>query len=327
MSEVDLAQIALKLDENEKKLMQEMGETEDYIKYLAEDSGNVALDGNYSVQVIAEALKVWDLSCISLTSNEEEIKEAKRNPSKEEAFICNLQSHWFTIKKVGGHWWNLNSLLENGPEYVGEVYLSAFLETLVQEGYSIFLIRGNFPPPNLSSSFDNSGRGVWVTRFPPGANNRNPTPSNQNTFLPFSTPGYSLSPNPNHNNSFGVFGIEGGGGGEFGMEDEEFQKALALSLETEKEEKLKKEVEKLPEEPSPTEKEATHILVRTQSGEIKRRFLKTEPIQNLLLFLHSKGCDMSKYKLFTVQPSLQLTDMSLSFEKASLHPRSVLILK
>ncbi len=28
------------------------GMTNDYIKYLAEDSGNVAMDGNYSIQVL-----------------------------------------------------------------------------------------------------------------------------------------------------------------------------------------------------------------------------------------------------------------------------------
>ena len=71
--------------------MREMGDdTEDFIKFVAEDSGNVALDGNYSIQVLSEALKVWDLTCISITSKEESAKEIKQNPSLQQAFICNL---------------------------------------------------------------------------------------------------------------------------------------------------------------------------------------------------------------------------------------------
>ena len=47
--------------------------TSDYIKYLKEESGNVAMDGNYSIQVlqckcgiILEALKRLNLSMISI---------------------------------------------------------------------------------------------------------------------------------------------------------------------------------------------------------------------------------------------------------------------
>jgi hypothetical protein len=125
---------------------------------MAEDSGNVADDGNYSiqvrrqtrrqrasvagervfdvnvrahVQVIEEALKVWNLTCHSLTNPE--MKEAKDDPlyvrrvicssldcllplnpngarflRKEQAFICNLSSHWLTIRKIGEDWYNFN---------------------------------------------------------------------------------------------------------------------------------------------------------------------------------------------------------------------------
>lgn len=45
-------QIALELDQQERAFMAEGGlESEDYLKYIAEDSGNVAADGNFSVQV------------------------------------------------------------------------------------------------------------------------------------------------------------------------------------------------------------------------------------------------------------------------------------
>ena len=45
-------QIAHELDKQERAFMAEGGmESEDYLQYMAEDSGNVAADGNFSVQV------------------------------------------------------------------------------------------------------------------------------------------------------------------------------------------------------------------------------------------------------------------------------------
>lgn len=47
----DLAEIGRSFDENERRLMMEMGETKDFLRFMAEDSGNVADDGFFSVQV------------------------------------------------------------------------------------------------------------------------------------------------------------------------------------------------------------------------------------------------------------------------------------
>ena len=47
-----MLQHALTLDQQERAFMAEGGmESEDYLRYIAEDSGNVAADGNFSVQV------------------------------------------------------------------------------------------------------------------------------------------------------------------------------------------------------------------------------------------------------------------------------------
>lgn len=66
------------------------------------------------------------------------------NPINEKAFICNYKEHWFTIRKLGQQWFNLNSLL-TGPELISDTYLALFLAQLQQEGYSIFVVRGNLP--------------------------------------------------------------------------------------------------------------------------------------------------------------------------------------
>ena len=38
----------------------------------------------------------------------------RQEPTREQAFICNLDQHWFTIRRVGDVWWNLNSMLPVG---------------------------------------------------------------------------------------------------------------------------------------------------------------------------------------------------------------------
>ena len=53
-----------------------------------------------------------------------------------------LREHWFTIRRLGSQWFNLNSLLE-GPELVSNTYLGEFLAQLQHEGYSIFLVTGD----------------------------------------------------------------------------------------------------------------------------------------------------------------------------------------
>lgn len=56
-SEFELAEIAQGLDKAELELMLESGVTSDAERYMSEGSGNVALDGNFSVQVLAQAVR------------------------------------------------------------------------------------------------------------------------------------------------------------------------------------------------------------------------------------------------------------------------------
>eukprot|EP01098_Paradermamoeba_levis_P013582 TRINITY_DN6221_c0_g1_i2.p1 TRINITY_DN6221_c0_g1~~TRINITY_DN6221_c0_g1_i2.p1 ORF type:complete len:313 (+),score=93.44 TRINITY_DN6221_c0_g1_i2:173-1111(+) len=158
-TEIDLMQVGQEFDRKEKLLMAEAGmETPEFLKYMAEDSGNVADDGNYSIQVLAEALKVWNLSCILYTS--QEAKSIRENPLNETAFICNQGNHWLTIRKIGDGWYNLNSLLKSGPQFLSNFYLSAYLDSLLAQQYSIFVVRGDLPPSHFSQLSSN-GEGKW----------------------------------------------------------------------------------------------------------------------------------------------------------------------
>ncbi|MEW5318592.1 MAG: hypothetical protein WDW38_009805 [Sanguina aurantia] len=158
-SEVDLGQIAQELDALEKQFMQEGGvASEDYLKFMSEESGNVDASGMFSIQVLSKALQALNLQVTPLDNPE--LASAKAEPQHESAFICNLQEHWFAIRKLEGAWWNLNSLFP-APQPLSELYLATFLATLKGEGYTIFLVQGQLPQPQPGKAGSQDGAGRW----------------------------------------------------------------------------------------------------------------------------------------------------------------------
>jgi ataxin-3 len=192
----DLAAIATEFDERERALMREAGvESADFLKYMAEDSGNAAADGNFSIQVLTKALEVWNLTCVPATSRE--AGSAWKSPQDEVAFLCNLDQHWFAVRrrddvespsvhaggggggggggkkgsapKPGG-WWNFNSTFP-APRPISELYLAAFLAQLKEEGYSIFVVRGTLPAV-ADASCSGGTYGRWVSVEDAAADNK-----------------------------------------------------------------------------------------------------------------------------------------------------------
>eukprot|EP00271_Cylindrocystis_brebissonii_P002636 TRINITY_DN13402_c0_g1_i1.p1 TRINITY_DN13402_c0_g1~~TRINITY_DN13402_c0_g1_i1.p1 ORF type:complete len:389 (-),score=57.76 TRINITY_DN13402_c0_g1_i1:700-1866(-) len=165
-TEFDLASLAQNLDSKEREMMMVGGvDSADYLRYMAEDSGNVAEDGNFSIQVLSQALEVWGLRCISLDSPDG--ADANDSPQDEQAFICHLQAHWFAIRKVKGEWYNFNSL-NPAPEHLSQFYLSAYLATLRSAGWTILVVRGIFPrmpseQSSTSSAPSGGAYGRWMS--------------------------------------------------------------------------------------------------------------------------------------------------------------------
>ncbi|XP_068110702.1 ataxin-3 isoform X2 [Hyperolius riggenbachi] len=141
-SPVELSSIAMQLDEQERMRMAEGGvQTAEYRTFI-QPSGNMDDSGFFSIQVISDALSVWGLELILF--NSPEYQTLGIDPVNERAFICNYKEHWFTVRKLGRQWFNLNSLL-TGPELISDTYLALFLAQLQQEGYSIFVVKGELP--------------------------------------------------------------------------------------------------------------------------------------------------------------------------------------
>lgn len=71
---------------------------------------------------MTEALqKYGKFQLISLESHELQ----KKDMTKETGFICHSSNHWFSIRKVMGQWFNLNSL-QDAPYKISEFHLSYF---------------------------------------------------------------------------------------------------------------------------------------------------------------------------------------------------------
>lgn len=136
-SEFDLAEIAQEVDREESEIYGgSPGVGAD------SKSNNVADDGNFSIQVLSMAMKrMGNLECQSIDSKE----NRNTDLSKEMGFICNNQYHWLTIRRIGETFYNLNSTNDLGPQIISDFYLSGLLNSVRQNGYSIFVVRGDFP--------------------------------------------------------------------------------------------------------------------------------------------------------------------------------------
>uniref|UniRef100_A0A915E4K2 ubiquitinyl hydrolase 1 n=1 Tax=Ditylenchus dipsaci TaxID=166011 RepID=A0A915E4K2_9BILA len=132
-----LADIAKELDDRELAVLSPEQRDSEF------QSQNVDETGFFSLQVIEMALqKCHQLSLINLDNPS--LAQYKMQPSLGNAYICNLNEHWFTIRKFNTHWFILNST-NKGPKPVSHTYLDVYLAQLRNDGYSIFCVYGDLP--------------------------------------------------------------------------------------------------------------------------------------------------------------------------------------
>lgn len=113
------------------------------------------MSGDFSANVLQEALdKVWTLKCED-TRRSDLKSEIEAAPAEEQGYLCHLEDHWIALRRLesDGSWWNLNSL-EDAPTHLSPLYLGVFLKQLQLEGWTLYVVRGQYPqtPLNHSSS-------------------------------------------------------------------------------------------------------------------------------------------------------------------------------
>ncbi|KAF9184357.1 Ataxin-3 [Haplosporangium sp. Z 767] len=133
---IDLAELARQLDQKEQDALGNSGPGS-----RATKSQNMDDSGFFSVQVLSHALSIWNVQIIPWGAKE--VSDAKTEPEREVAFICNLEQHWYTLRRFGPstqRWYDLNSLHPR-PKHMSATYLGMTLSQLEAEGYSIFVVR------------------------------------------------------------------------------------------------------------------------------------------------------------------------------------------
>ncbi|KAI1723248.1 josephin domain-containing protein [Ditylenchus destructor] len=131
-----LADVAKELDDKEKAVLS----PEDAANF---QSHNFDDSGYFSIQVIEVALQ----RCHGIylcNIDKPEVFHYKKEPSTGKAYICNLNEHWFTIRKFGSYWFILNSC-NRGPKPITDTYLNMYMHEIANKGYSTFVVNGRLP--------------------------------------------------------------------------------------------------------------------------------------------------------------------------------------
>jgi len=128
-------------------------------------SYNLDDTGFFSISVLERALEVWDLTLVRWRG--EAMKPYQEHPEwadlvyallaintdesrDQAAFILNLSSHWIALRRFSPspptkgstkRWYNLNSYLADGPEWISPTYLRLCVAQAEEEGYSVFVLR------------------------------------------------------------------------------------------------------------------------------------------------------------------------------------------
>mmetsp|Transcript_8629 Transcript_8629/g.10897 ORF Transcript_8629/g.10897 Transcript_8629/m.10897 type:complete len:355 (+) Transcript_8629:97-1161(+) len=289
-----LARIGRQLDQMELHYMasgnEEGVESKDYLRRMAEGSGNVDESGNFSIEVLRSALlSHFDLNLANT------LQESVRNMeiTNFDGFICNRSSHWFAIRKINDQYWNLNSTKER-PELISHFRLAAEIEFLQSSGYSVFCVIeiGMLPPPCTSEAelhargskqfwwkesdlLNGSGtRGISNHWSKENVGNGMRLDGGQvaETAIPIANPVADFS-----NMS----------------EEEMLQMALAASIQNDESSHVE-----LSEEPLPNAEGAVRLQFRLPDGSKKeRRFLKTESTKVLSSFVSSNCPNHTSKKL------------------------------
>ena len=123
--------------------------------------GNVDNSGNFSLSVLTAALKrSFDIELLSWSGSE---GREQLEVTQEKGFVVNSDNHWYCIRKIGEHWWNLDSTLQR-PEHVSPLYLEMYLSELRAQGNMIFLARGSVPVGGvLGYNATDNPNAVWYT--------------------------------------------------------------------------------------------------------------------------------------------------------------------
>merc|ERR550537_1151746 len=154
---------------------------------------------------------------------------ARADPASCDGFIVNHGDHWFAIRRIGSHWFDLNST-QAKPKYISSTYVDMLLTTLQQAGKSVFVVAGSYPYCKLANNPEQLRRAVEAHKDSADARTWGSAGGGQTTggTTAFSGAGHSLRSGGGGGTGGGGTG-GGGTGGAGAGEDADLAAAIAAS--------------------------------------------------------------------------------------------------
>ncbi|AFZ80771.1 hypothetical protein BEWA_001780 [Theileria equi strain WA] len=120
------------LDSEETRLLNSKGDSNQILGY-----GNSADSGHFNVTVLQNALMIREISCTYLSLRQLTLKMFE---SDNIGFICNIQAHWFPIRKLASGQWYILDSLRRGPIPVESGWLYSHLSDILENKDGVVFI-------------------------------------------------------------------------------------------------------------------------------------------------------------------------------------------
>ncbi|CAA9991057.1 ataxin-3, putative [Plasmodium knowlesi strain H] len=329
-SEDVVATIGREIDEKEREFLKSSGGAgeNDMNELMRRNSSNVLDDGFINISVLIECLRRKNISVKN--TFEDDLKKILSSDHQDIGYICNLQQHWFCIRKIYNTWYVLDSL-KSGPLYIKDINLKYYFNDIINK-YHVFSVQNMNPYvslPKADINFVTRNRnqfylctseiseisGVSSNGFIMEERVSSGSPVDKSSF--FSSTGKD-KPNKfkwpegggrklNDQEGSDLVGV---GGGAFPSSvndpDDELQMALRLSME--------EYVKNLPPPPpeASTAENCINIMIKLSNGKIHRRFCNTETLADIFYWLEYEwvnGLELgpslllrSSYNLYQIYP-------------------------
>lgn len=300
--------------------MLEAGDTPEARAFINEqmrESANVAMDGNFSIQVLSAALERRFGITLEDTRRPENHNYMIR-PEQCAGFVLNRSAHWYGMRKLDGTWWQMNSA-NPAPERMLGNDLARSLADLVSNNWTVFMVKPDpkrgMPAP-ISKSSGMGDPNNWVDpAHPPGgegaAFGNGFQKKEEPTFHAFTGGGNRLGGPPSGGGAGGAAGgaaATGAAGAALEGKTEDEQLAMALALSSGLANKSRLEARLLPE----PESGGARVLVRMPDGKrCQRKFTDDAPLSSLIDWVCVELCDSgaaaSQWKLASQYPPIKLT--------------------
>ena len=131
----DLFAIARQIDDETRALLQQIGPSAESCNNFEKNSNE---KGNLSLQVLQIALGRYNIEMVHHQSDRPIAIHFRNGTLIPDAFICNLRgqrgNHWAAVRKIGNHFYNLDSSARNGPRIIDSF-----------DANDCFILSGNLP--------------------------------------------------------------------------------------------------------------------------------------------------------------------------------------